>query len=408
MRRVTAGRPMATVMLIGVLVFLTGAAAAFEPLPRVEPEILGLDPGGLDDFLDELEGVDGARSVVVVHRDKVVAEDYWWGSSISLHHVRSVTKSITSTLIGIAIDRGFIDSVDVRMVDYLPANIRPSDGAKDAILVRHLLTHTSGFRWEENADFSAWAGCANPIRFILNRSLESDPGGDFNYSTPATHVLSAVLEEAAGIGAEVFADAYLFAPLGISDRRWERDPQGYPFGGHGVELRTEDMAKFGVLFLNHGRWISEQVVPADWVRQATAAHINGTSSWGPVDRVSYGLLWWLATADGIDLYMALGWGGQFVVCVPALDLVVATNARWQVNASQADAQERAILEVIVDKLLPVIPVRQRRPRRPAGRVHPVAATGTAELQLGIIGAKVSTTPEDRRQSSDPIVRVLAR
>ena len=97
MRRVTAGWPMATVMLIGVLVFLTGAAAAFEPMPRVEPEVLGLDPGGLDDFLDELEAVDGARSVVVVHRDRVVAEDYWWGSSISLHHVRSVTKSITMT-----------------------------------------------------------------------------------------------------------------------------------------------------------------------------------------------------------------------------------------------------------------------------------------------------------------------
>jgi hypothetical protein len=87
----------------------------------------------------------------------------------------------------------------------------------------------------------------------------------------------------------------------------------------------------------------------------------------------------LATADGIDLYMALGWGGQFVVCVPALDLVVATNARWQVNADQADAQERAILEVIVEELLPLIPVRQRRPRRPAGRLRPIAATTSSSL-----------------------------
>jgi len=386
MRRVLAGWPMTAVILIGAAVFFAATAEAFEPLPRVEPEILGLDPGGLDDFLDELEGVDGARSVVVVHRDRVVAEDYWWGSSATLHHVRSVTKSMTSTLIGIAIDRGFIDSIDARMVDYLPASLRPSAGAKDDILVRHLLTHTSGLRWQENAEFSAWADSTNPIRFILNRALVDTPGADFNYSTPATHVLSAVLEEATGIGVEVFADAYLFAPLGISDRRWERDPQGYPFGGHGVELRTEDMAKLGVLFLNHGRWESEQVVPADWVRQATAAHISGNSSWGPVDRVSYGLLWWLASTIDINFYMALGWGGQFVVCVPALDLVVATNARWQVSADQADAQERAILEVIVEGLLPLIPVRQRRPRRPAGRLRPIAATTSSSLVSPGVGS----------------------
>jgi CubicO group peptidase (beta-lactamase class C family) len=379
MRRVTAGWPMAMVMLIGVLVFLTGAAGAFEPLPRVEPEILGLDPGGLDNFLDELEAVEGARSVVVVHRDRVVAEDYWWGSSTSLHHVRSVTKSITSTLIGIAIDRGFIDSIDVRMVDYLPADLRPSDGAKDDILVRHLLTHTAGFLWDENAEIVGWISSSNPLRYIINRPLVDTPGADFNYSTAATHVLSAVSRQATGVDIEVFAESYLFAPLGISSWRWERDPQGYPFAGHGVELRTEDMAKLGVLFLNYGRWGDERVVPAGWARQATATHINGNSSWGPVQRVSYGLLWWLVSADDIDIFMALGWGGQFVVCVPALDLVVATNARWQVNADQADAQERAILEVIVEALLPLIPTRQRRHRRPAGRLRPVAATGSSRL-----------------------------
>jgi len=379
MKRVAAGWPTVAVILIAAPVFLAGVAEGFEPLPRVRPEALDLNPDRLDDFLDELESVDGARSVVVVHRDRVVAEDYWWGSSVSLHHVRSVTKSITSTLVGIAIERGFIDSIDVRVVDYLPANLRPSGVAKDDILVRHLLTHISGLRWEENVEFSAWAGSANPIRFILNRPLVSDPGTDFNYSTPATHVLSAVLEEATGIGLNVFADAYLFAPLGISDRRWQRDPQRYPFGGHGIQLRTEDMAKLGVLFLNRGRWGGEQVVPADWVRQATAVHFRGNSTWGSVQRVSYGLLWWLVSADDIDIYMALGWGGQFVICVPVLDLVVAVNARWQVDADQADAQERAILQVVVEELLPQIPVRQRRPRHPSGRVRAIAATTSSSF-----------------------------
>ena len=379
MKRVAAGWPTVAVILIAVLVFLAGVAEAFEPLPRVEPEALNLDPDRLDDFLDELESVDGARSVVVVHRDRVVAEDYWWGSSVSLHHVRSVTKSITSTLVGIAIERGFIDSIDVRVVDYLPANLRPSGSAKESILVRHLLTHTSGLRWAENAEIVTWMSSSNPLRYILNRPLVDSPGTDFNYSTAGTHLLSAVSRQAIGVDIEIFADSYLFAPLGISRWRWERDPQGYPFGGHGVELRTEDMAKLGVLFLNRGRWGGEQVVPADWVRQATAAHIRGGWSWGPVDRVGYGLLWWLASAHDVDLYMALGWGGQFVICVPVLDLVVAVNARWQVDADQADAQERAILQVVVEELLPQIPVRQRRPRHPSGRVRAIAATTSSSL-----------------------------
>jgi len=384
MKRVAAGRPTAALIMIGALQLLAGPAEAFEPLPRVEPEALDLDPNRLDEFLAELERVDGARSVVVVHRDRVVVEDYWWGSSASLHHVRSVTKSITSTLVGIAIERGFIDSIDVRMVDYLPANLRPSGSAKDSILVRHLLTHTSGLQWAENAEIVTWISSSNPLRYILNRPIVDSPGTDFNYSTAGTHLLSAVSRQAIGVDIEIVADSYLFTPLGISRWRWERDPQGYPFGGHGIELRTEDMAKVGVLFLNRGRWGDEQVVPADWVRQATAVHFRGNSNWGSVQRVSYGLLWWLVSADDIDIYMALGWGGQFVVCVPALELVVAVNARWQVNADQADAQERAILEVIVEELLPQIPVRQRRPRYPAGRLRPVAAvTSSSRFSPGV-------------------------
>ncbi len=212
------------------------------------------------------------------------------------------------------------------------------------------------------------------MRFILNRALVEEPGSDFNYSTPGSHVVSAVLGEATGIGVEDFAEAYLFTPLGITGWRWEDDPQGYPFGGHGLELRTEDMAKLGILFLNRGRWSDRRVLPADWVRSATAVQYRGGSSWGPVDNVSYGLLWWIAAAGETDIFMALGWGGQFVVCVPTLDLVVATNALYQVGAETADTQERAILTVIVEELLPRIPVHIRALRRPSGRAFPAIAS----------------------------------
>ena len=346
-------------------------ASSFEPLPRTAPEALGIDPAGIARFLQDLEEVPGAQSVVVAHRGQVVAEAYWTGSASTLRHVRSVTKSVSSTLVGIAVDRGFVDDIDARMVDYLAPNLVPADAAKDRILLRHLLTHTSGLEWEENREFAAWENSNNPVRFILNRPLVEEPGSDFNYSTPGSHVVSAVLGEATGIGVEDFAEAYLFGPLGISTWRWENDPQGRPFGGHGLQLRTEDTAKLGILFLNRGRWSDRRVFAADWVRSATAVQYRGGSSWGPVDNVSYGLLWWIAAAGETDIFMALGWGGQFVVCVPTLDLVVATNALYQVGAETADTQERAILTVIVEELLPLIPVHNRALRRPSGRALPV-------------------------------------
>lgn len=345
-------------------------AFAFEPLPRTPPEALGIDAAGIESFLHDLDQAPGAQSVVVVHRNQVVAEAYWTGSASTLRHVRSVTKSVSSTLIGIAVDRGFIGDVDRRMVDYLPASLVPSNRAKDEIRLRHLLTHTSGLKWDESLEFSTWASSGNPVRFILDRPLVSPPGTAFNYSTPGTHVLSAVLEEATGLDAEAFANAYLFSPLGITSWRWADDPRGYPFGGHGLELRTEDMAKLGVLFLNRGRWGDGQVLPAAWIQSATAVQRDGSSGWGPLERVRYGYLWWLAGAGDLELFMALGWGGQLVVCVPALDLVVATTAYWQLQADRADAQERAILGVVVEKLLPLIPVRHPPPRRAGGRVRP--------------------------------------
>ena len=375
-KRVSRGRRLLSIFC-GVAQFFAVHALGFEPLPRTSPETLGIDAAGIGLFLHELEQVPAAQAVVVVHRNRVVAEAYWTGSASTLRHVRSVTKSVSSTLIGIADDRGFLEDIDRRVIDYLPPGLVPADPAKDEILIRHLLTHTSGLQWEENREFSTWAGSTNPVRFILNRPLLTMPGADFNYSTPATHVLSAVLEQAVGVDSEDFADAYLFAPLGITNWRWERDRQGYPFGGHGLELRTEDTAKLGVLFLNRGRWGDQRLVGSDWARSATAVHYRGNSEWGPVQNVSYGLLWWLASAGDLDLFMALGWGGQFVICVPVLDLVVATNARWRVGAETADAQERAILGVVVETLLPIIPVRDRSPRRSSGRVRPPLGSSEA-------------------------------
>ncbi|NOZ93435.1 MAG: serine hydrolase [Acidobacteria bacterium] len=340
-------------------------AQAFEPLPRMTPARAGIDPVALDGALEDLGRAPGIYSVVVIRHDAVLAERYWRGSPETLHHLASVTKSVTSTLVGVAVDRGFIPDVDVPMVDYLPPALLPDDPAKDAITLRHLLTMTSGLDFDESKDWESWLQAPNQAAFILDRPLAAPPGELFHYSTAASHLLSIVLSEAVGIPAADFARGTLFGSLGITDFRWQTDNQGFDYGGHGLWLRTEDMGKLGVLFLDWGVWEGSRVLSTGWIAGATSLQVDLGARFGPLNDIGYGWLWWLDDGLRWPVYLAWGWGGQFVFCVPALDLVVATSANWNVGAVDANRQETAILNVIVDEILPI--VSHRPPRRV--RVH---------------------------------------
>ncbi len=358
--------------LLAAVLVLAGVpvvpAAASEALPRVRPKAAGVDGARLAAALDAFEAAPGARSMVVVRHGAVVGERHWFGQPGQLHNVASVTKSVMSTLVGIALERGVLPGLDAPMVDFLPPELVPADPAKGAITIRHLLTMTSGLDFDEESEFLEWSRSADPARSVLDRPLAAPPGTRFNYSSADPHLLSIVLSTASGVSTEVFAEAFLFGPLGIGSWRWPADPQGYPFGGHGLQLRTEDMAKLGILFLRHGVWGGSRVVAGSWVEAATAPQVDLRGGFGPLPDVDYGWLWWLDRSLDPPVYLAWGWGGQFVFCVPGLDLVVATNAAWDVPSATADRQEEAILRVIVEDLLPA--VGAAAPRRPGGAVRP--------------------------------------
>jgi len=354
------------------LVAFVPAAEAWgsEPLPRKAPAAAGVDGVALEAALDDLGRAPGIYSVVVVRHGALVAERFWRGGPETLHHLASVTKSVTSTLVGLAIGRGYIPDVNVPMVEYLPRELLPADPAKDAITLRHLLTMTSGLDFDEDTEWEDWLRAPDQAAYILDRPLEAPPGTLFHYSTPASHLLSIVLTEATGVPTEDFARSVLFDPLGISDFRWEKDHQGFQYGGHGLWLRTEDMAKLGVLFLDWGVWDGERVLSTGWVGSASSLQVDLGAPFGPLHDIGYGWLWWLDDSLRWPVYLAWGWGGQFVFCVPALDMVVATNANWNVGASEANRQEEAILEVIAGEILPAAgsqpPRRIRRRLVPAG------------------------------------------
>ncbi len=380
---------MATAGLLASAVFAVPPPAwGFEPLPRMTPARAGIDPAAMDRALEDLGGAPGIYSVVVVRHGAVVAERYWRGAPETLHHLASVTKSVTSTLVGLAVDRGVIPDVDVPMVDELPPALLPDDPAKDAITLRHLLTMTSGLDFDEDGEWESWLQAPNQAAYILDRPLEAPPGTLFHYSTPASHLLSIVLTEAVGVPTEDFARSVLFEPLGITAFRWQKDHQGYDYGGHGLWLRTEDMAKLGVLFLDWGLWQGRRVLSTTWAGQATSVQVDLGASFGPLDDIGYGWLWWTDGSLGRPVYLAWGWGGQFVFCVPAMDLVIATNANWNVGTAQADFQERAILDVVTGEMLPSV---HRQPPRPVrGRLVPAAL---GEMLDGGTGSHLG----DRRQ-----------
>jgi CubicO group peptidase (beta-lactamase class C family) len=263
-------------------------------------------------------------SVVVVRHGHMVFEEYpnsKYGPQ-DKHLLYSVTKSFTSALIGIAIEKGFIESVDQKVVSFFPdMKIKNLDARKRNLTLEHLLTMSCGFEWEGPDDgLHTWGAAnrsGNPVRFVLDQPMATEPGTEWVYNGGCSHLLSAILTRTSGDSTLEFARKYLFGPLGITDVRWPRDPQGIYYGGQDIWLTPRDMAKFGQLFLNKGMWEGQQIVPAHWVARSAETHLLQVFG-------GYGYQWWTFPRSGI--YYASGAYEQRIYVVPDLDMVVVFTA----------------------------------------------------------------------------------
>jgi CubicO group peptidase (beta-lactamase class C family) len=268
--------------------------------------------------------------------------------------VRSVTKSVVSTLVGIAVQERHIASLDQPITDFLRVPEYDVNVEHALVHIRHLLTMTAGFEWSERAteDYNAWILSDDHIAYVLERPISSPPGTSFVYNSGTVHMLGVILEEATGTSLPQYADRVLFGPLGISERVWEPLLQGQVNGGAGIDLRPRDLARLGQLFLQRGWSGNRAVVPAEWVAEATVRRFADLGGSGPIGTLSYGYLWW-ADVDN-DAYMAWGYGGQFVYVVPSLSLVVVATTDWR-GVTQDIGTERLteeVLKVIVERVLP--------------------------------------------------------
>jgi CubicO group peptidase (beta-lactamase class C family) len=283
----------------------------------------------------------GARndmdSVLVTRHGRIVLEATYAPFRAGLrHHIYSATKSVTSTLVGVALGEGLLDGTDRRVVDlFAGRTIANLDDAKKAITVQHLLDMTSGLAWQEglsgpNDSTIAMARTPDWRQFVLDQPMAAAPGTRFYYDSGNSHLLSAILSKVTGRSALDYAREKLFGPLGIDGVLWQADPQGISIGGWGLYLQPRDMAKIGYLWLRGGLWEGKQILPAAWIEAVRQADVDMRESWA--SDLRYGRQFWVMPLR--DAFMAVGKHRQLIVVMPELDIVaVVTGSQRFISPS---------------------------------------------------------------------------
>ena len=299
--------------------------------------------------------MDNLQSLIIVQNDEIIKEEYYGaGGPDILHDVRSVTKSVSSLLIGIAIDKGYLSSLDQTLGEFIDPLIYAISPEKAAIKISHLLTMSSGFKWNEFTSydiFNEWILSENQVQYLLDKPLTKLPGQYFNYNTAAAHLLSFILTKSTGISTHDFAMEHLFEPLGIDEIEWLVDKQGFNYGGHGLKITSNDMVKIGQLILNNGVFQGDTIISQDYLAQSIQSKISthGVNDFAP----NYGYCWWIGQNENGNFPFANGYGGQFIVVEPCLNLIVVTTNKWSgVGAAVSYDQWYKTLDLIINKILP--------------------------------------------------------
>ena len=296
-------------------------------------------------------GLPRLHSLLVSRHGKLVFEYYAKGAGPArVANVKSVSKSLISALVGIAIDRRMLKSVDEPIARFFPAVTRDPDPRKARITVEDLLTMRSGLESTSFDNYGAWVRSRNWVTYVLNQPLVSEPGDAMEYSTGSTHLLSAILTRATKRSTWAFLQESLGKPLGLTFSQWPRDPQGVYFGGNDMLMTPRQMVAVGELYLNRGRVGDRQVVPASWVDASCTP--RGRSRFNPDQTYGYG--WWMRDLAGRSACFAWGYGGQYIMVFRDLDLVVVTTSSTAVSDDRRDYR-RQLFDLVERVIVAVAP-----------------------------------------------------
>ncbi len=324
------------------------------------------------------------HSMLIYKNNQLVFEDYFQGHTYQWdapghfgeyvtwtrdrqHCIHSDSKSFTSLCIGIAIEEGFIESVDQSIFDYLPGYESYKKDGKEDITIEHLLTMTSGLEWEEwkidlgsieNDQIGIWFYEDGPLHYVLRKPLVETPGTHFNYSGGDIQLLAEILHNATGMKLDEFSDKYLFVPMGIkSNEWWLIFSSGEVQAAGGLKLTPRDMVKIGAMMLNRGVWQGRRIISENWVEKCQTSYSGNQSIKIPgedMGKVGYGYTWWTKTfnykGNPVTWFSALGWGGQKISIVPELDMVIVfTGANYNSKVHNFEIIKRFILKGLHDE-----------------------------------------------------------
>jgi CubicO group peptidase (beta-lactamase class C family) len=312
--------------------------------PRSSPEAQGISSAAILAFVEEAEQkIDALHSLMIVRHGQVVAEGWWAPYAASEPHMLfSLSKSFTSTAVGLAVAEGKL-SVDDPVLRFFPDEAPKEPSANlSAMRVRDLLTMSTGHH-EENISKFPYTSDESVVKAFLARPVPHKPGTFFVYNTPATYMLSAIVQKVTGQTVLAYLGPRLFEPLGVANPTWEASKQGISMGGFGLSVRTEDIARFGQLYLQKGQWQGKQLVPASWVESATARQMSNGSSPTSDWEQGYGYQFWRSRHG---FYRADGAHGQFCLILPQYDAVIAITSGTRDMAS--------VMNLVWDRLVPAL------------------------------------------------------
>jgi CubicO group peptidase (beta-lactamase class C family) len=326
---------------------VTSLGAATDPpfsFPRSAPEAQGIPSSAILAFVEEAEQkLDALHSLMIVRHGKVVAEGWWKPyAADEPHQMFSLSKSFTSTAVGLAVADGKL-SLDDPVLKFFPDEAPAEPGANlKAMRIRDLLTMSTGHHEEDVRSFP-YNSDESVVKLFLARPVSHKPGTFFFYNTPASYMLSAIVQKVTGQPVLEYLKPRLFEPLGVTKATWDASKQGVSMGGFGLNIRTEDIARFGQLYLQKGQWGGKQLVPAAWVEAATARQMSNGSSPNSDWEQGYGYQFWRSRHG---FYRGDGAHGQFCLVLPQHDTVIAITSGTRDMGS--------VMNLVWDRLVPAL------------------------------------------------------
>ncbi len=345
----TLGRSLNTASILLLLFsnLLTGAVQAAEGSQPEAPRFAGA--------LQAANTLPRLQSLLISQQGELVLEEYFNGTDPRRPaNMKSASKSVMSALVGLAIEQGYIESVDVPIADFFPEYISGERNAdKRAITVENLLTMQSGLETTSNRNYGRWVLSDDWVQFAIEQPLVAEPGTRMLYSTGSTHLLSAIITRATGMSTRAFAQQALTEPLGFSMSYWSQDPQGIYFGGNDMEWTPRQMLAFGEMYLNDGMVDGQQVIPRDWVQVSHEPHARSPRGQGRF----YGYGWWLRDLAGLQVPVAWGFGGQLIFVVREFDTVIVATSDSDPGPSRR-GHLRSLYDLVEEEIL--WPLRRAR------------------------------------------------